>query len=197
MQLGWVNVTFCHTPTIYLSHMRQKQNDQAPRQRVLLIQIVCEQQDVWPLTQARAVLWESLFWGLRCWLWATVNTSLGSGHSLMRHYHVFITLTRRKTHGKSGRNRLTGSSLGVRAVRKMTIKQQYIKHSQSCILQWKYGHGQHRLPAWENSRFYMYKYVISFWLLFILCVHIFSLFCRIIILFWNFHYVEVSHLVSV
>ena len=122
MQLGWVNVTFCHTPTIYLSHMRQKQNDQAPRQRVLLIQIVCEQQDVWPLTQARAVLWESLFWGLRCWLWATVNTSLGSGHSLMRHYHVFITLTRRKTHGKSGRNRLAGSSRGVRAVRKSERK---------------------------------------------------------------------------
>ena len=61
MQLGWVNVTFCHTPTIYLSHM--KQNDQAPRQRDLLIQIVCEQQDVWPLTQARAVLWERFVLG--------------------------------------------------------------------------------------------------------------------------------------
>ena len=61
MQLGWVNVTFCHTPTIYLSHM--KQNDQAPRQRVILIQIVCEQQDVWPLTQARAVLWERFVLG--------------------------------------------------------------------------------------------------------------------------------------
>ena len=142
MQLGWVNVTFCHTPTIFLSHM--KQNDQAPRQRVISVnnKMFGHWHKHWPSSD------RGLFWGLRCWPWATVNTSLGSGHSLMRHYHVFITLTRRKTHGKSGRTRLTGSSRGVRAVRKMTIKQQHIKHSQSCILQWKYGHGQHRLPAW-------------------------------------------------
>ena len=43
--------------------MRQKQNDQAPGQREILIQIVCEQQDVWPLTQARAVLWERFVLG--------------------------------------------------------------------------------------------------------------------------------------
>ena len=116
MQLGWVNVTFCHTPTIYLSHM--KQNDQAPRQRVISVnnKMFGHWHKHWPSSD------RGLFWGLRCWLWAAVNTSLGSGHSLMRHYHVFITLTRRKTHGKSGRNRLAGSSRGVRAVRKSERK---------------------------------------------------------------------------
>lgn len=170
-----------------------KQNDQAPRQRDLLIQIVCEQQDVWPLTQARAILWERFVLGFTMLTvshrqhfpgkWTLINETLSRVYNLNEKENTREGWTEQTDGVKPG---------GSGRSESQNVKQQHIKHSPSCILQWKYGHGQHCLPAWEKLSIH----VISFWLLFILCVHIFSLFCRII-LFWNFHYVEVSHLVSV